>query len=111
MHCPEGQRAEEEEVGHGQVQQVHIRHGFQPVAHGGVDPNHQQVPDCTEDEDDPEERGLVLAAEGPDRASFTHAPVFCVIVVVIVGHILQIRHIEQKANDEKRRRTAYFLSF
>lgn len=89
VHGPEGQRAQEEEVGHGQVQQVHVRHGFQAVAHGGVDPDHQQVPDGAEDEDDPEERGFVTAAKGPDPAPVTHARVFSIIVVLIVGQVLR----------------------
>lgn len=92
VHGQEGQRAQEEEVGHGEAQQVHVRHGLQTVAHGGVDPNHQQVPHGAEDEDDPVEGGLVLAAKGPDYALVTHARVLRhpgVIVVVVVGQILQ----------------------
>lgn len=102
FHGPEGQRAQEEEVGHGEVQQVHIRHGFQTVAHGGVDPDHQQVPDSTEDEDEPEERGFVLAAEGHDRATLAHARVLSWPVVFIVGRILQIRYREKKTHQMKK---------
>ncbi|TNN60549.1 hypothetical protein EYF80_029272 [Liparis tanakae] len=70
---PEGQRAQEEEVGQRQVEQVHVGHGFQAVAHGGVDPNHHEVAHGAEEEDDPEERrhsGLVGSGEKLKNGSF-----------------------------------------
>lgn len=73
VNCPEGQRAQEEEVCHSQVQQVHVGHCFKAVAHGEVNPNHQKVTHRPKDEDDPEERWLILAAKVPDPTSVTHA--------------------------------------
>lgn len=83
IHGPEGQHAEEEEVGHRQVQQVHVRHCFQAVANGGVDPDHHQVAHGADDKDDPKERSFVLTTKLPGTGSVTHLWVFswtCAIV-------------------------------
>ncbi|KAF3836305.1 hypothetical protein F7725_028863 [Dissostichus mawsoni] len=73
IDSPERQHAQEEEVSHSQVQQVHVGHCFQAVAHSGVDPNHHQITHGTKNEDHPEERWLVLPTKLPDPASVTKA--------------------------------------
>lgn len=65
IDSPDGQRAQEEEVGHRQVQQVHVCHCLQAVAHCGVDPNDQQVANCTHQEDYAEEGRLVYPPKPP----------------------------------------------
>ncbi len=82
---PEGQHAQEEEVRHSQVEQIHVGHCFQAAAHHCVDPNHQEVAYSTKDEDDPVKRGFVLPSKCPDPASLAHAIFrqFCFIVKVI----------------------------
>lgn len=84
---PKGQHAEEEEVGHGQVQQVHVSHCLQTVAHSRVNPDHHYVAHCTQDEDDPEQRGLVVASKVPDPALLAHARVSGVVVVTRGGFL------------------------
>lgn len=83
ISSPEGERAQEEEVCHSQVEQVDVGHGFQTVADSGVDPNHQEVTQGTQGEDEPEERRLILPTELPDPALVTQAFVSRTEVIVI----------------------------
>lgn len=86
---PEGQRAQEEEVSHSQVQQVHICHRFQAFTHCGVDQNHQQVPNGAEDKDGPEERRFILPFESPSQALVTYA--FGRLSMIVIVVILQTK--------------------
>lgn len=65
VDSPHGQCAQEEEVGHCQVQQVHVRHCLQALAHPGVDPNDQQVANSTQQEDHAEKGRLVVHTKHP----------------------------------------------
>ncbi|MFT7809491.1 hypothetical protein AGIG_G14699, partial [Arapaima gigas] len=56
----------EEEVSDGQVEQVHVCHGLQPVAHVNVDPCNHEISHSSHDKNHPEERRLIVAPEFPD---------------------------------------------
>lgn len=72
IDSPDGQCAQEEEVGHRQVQQVHVRHCLQALPHPGVDPNNQQVANSTHQEDHAKEGRLIVPTKQPGWTPVAH---------------------------------------
>lgn len=90
IDSPDGQCAQEEEVGHRQVQQVHVRHCLQALPHPGVDPNNQQVANSTQQEDHAEEGRLVVPTKQPGCTSVAHdaAGIVAGARIFVVGGLL-----------------------